>query len=639
MSARVRADPRSFARTSLLACLCLAARSAAAPATPTGTPPSRLHVWTLEHGRVQSDAEAPAGALPVGSLQKPFVVKAWAAAHVGIQPPVVVCTRTSGCWRPGGHGRCDLVRATAQSCNTYFRTLAETLPGATLALALRAEGFEVDGPLSPAAAIGLSNGDAGARIAPGALLLAYARLTSTPWERGEALRPTLLLGLREAARVGTARGLGRRGFWAKTGTVPALDGQPLRTSGWALALDDSGFGLLGLLPRGTGRETAQALAAPLGAARPWSAVLTTSARPASGDDERTPSVRRPVSASLASQPAEAPALVRVRLFDLLAPRALWAINAGAVPATWSGAEGNGGWIGPGARRDLHVGQQLGNALWELRLPAFGLVRRLTASLSVKPGAAGALVPIAELSVAEYVRGVLAGEAPEAGPTQRAELAATVLRFLADGARHADADVCDATHCARFLGRGPRVQWRDARHVRVLPDATLPPAFDGATWTCILERARAPGPRRFSAHCGGQPLSERYVWGYGDSQAPPCPRHAAGSVRVWRRTWPTAVLTRLVGFPVTGAAIDDSDGTWSLVLTGPRAEARWRYDEAHRHLADELGWDAMPSPAARVHRVATGFEAEGVGAGHRVGLCLGLAGVPGTAATGDALATP
>ena len=47
-----------------------------------------------------------------------------------------------------------------------------------------------------------------------------------------------------------------------------------------------------------------------------------------------------------------------------------------------------------------------------------------------------------------------------------------------------------------------------------------------------------------------------------------------------------------------------------------------YDDAHRALAAVLGWGALPSPPDRVTRTATGFRAEGVGAGHRVGLCLG-----------------
>jgi len=72
-----------------------------------------------------------------------------------------------------------------------------------------------------------------------------------------------------------------------------------------------------------------------------------------------------------------------------------------------------------------------------------------------------------------------------------------------------------------------------------------------------------------------------------------------------------------------------DGQWTLKLklaprgaTGASTTITLPYDEAHRRLAERLGWDAMPSPAARVLRTGGGFIAEGVGFGHRAGLCLG-----------------
>jgi hypothetical protein len=66
-----------------------------------------------------------------------------------------------------------------------------------------------------------------------------------------------------------------------------------------------------------------------------------------------------------------------------------------------------------------------------------------------------------------------------------------------------------------------------------------------------------------------------------------------------------------------------DGQWFLrvKLTGRSATADFNYDDAHRRLAARLGWDSMPAPASRVTRTAAGFTAEGVGFGHRVGLCL------------------
>src|SRR5258706_527873 len=195
----------------------LALAALVALALPAGA--GELILWRLENGAVQGPGDDRPR--PVGSLLKPFVAKAWARAHPGETPPVVGCDRTSGCWRPSGHGSVGLVRALAVSCNTYFRKLAAETPPAVLEATLRAEGFVPS-------------------------------------------------GLRDSAAGGTASGLGRGGFWAKTGPVPALDGRPLGTSGWVVAVDDSGWAVLGLLENGPGHQAAEALAEPLGRLRPWS---------------------------------------------------------------------------------------------------------------------------------------------------------------------------------------------------------------------------------------------------------------------------------------------------------------------------------------------------------------------------------
>ena len=83
---------------------------------------------------------------------------------------------------------------------------------------------------------------------------------------------------------------------------------------------------------------------------------------------------------------------------------------------------------------------------------------------------------------------------------------------------------------------------------------------------------------------------------------------------------------IFGSPVSDISVDVVDGQWMLRVRGQtrgsEPEPRFfSYDEAHRRLKGRLGWDAMPSPASRVERTARGFRAEGVGFGHRVGLCL------------------
>jgi hypothetical protein len=557
-------------------------------------------VWRSEQGRVSAPAHAPAGPLPVGSLQKPFVARAWAETHPDRVPPRLACTPASRCWLPSGHGTSDLVRALALSCNAWFVQLARDTPPADLERVLRAEGFELATTPTAEAAIGLPDGPPTA-IAPAALLEAYARLITRPWPAGEDTRRLVLQGLRESARRGTAQGLARRGLLAKTGTVPALDGRPLATSGWVLAFDDAGRGLLALLPHGTGREAARAAAALF--------------------------ARAPTAVS-APHDAATSASVRVRLLELLSPARVELRNLGDAPVRLVQPQAAETWLGPGAQRTLIPGTRLGDGLFELRAPEFGFVRRLRAALAADAAPGRGLRLTAEVALDEYVSGVVAAEAPGAGAALREELAAVVLRFLADGPRHApDADVCDATHCAVFGGRGPRLLWPQPRRARIDPSAPPFEGLDAGAWARARARAREPGPRHFSAHCGGAPLSERYVWGRGESRATSCARHLPGSGPAWRRVWPRQALARAFGSAPLGLRVEDVDGVWHLRVERGAASEILSFDTAHRRLAAVLGWDALPSPASRVVARGAGFEAQGVGSGHRVGLCLGQ-GDPG-----------
>ena len=69
------------------------------------------------------------------------------------------------------------------------------------------------------------------------------------------------------------------------------------------------------------------------------------------------------------------------------------------------------------------------------------------------------------------------------------------------------------------------------------------------------------------------------------------------------------------------AIQHPDGVWTLVIRTVQGIRELRFDEAHRVLARILGWDALPSPADVILPLPSGFQVEGVGKGHRVGLCL------------------
>jgi hypothetical protein len=304
------------------------------------------------------------------------------------------------------------------------------------------------------------------------------------------------------------------------------------------------------------------------------------------------------------------------MFDLLPARRWEARNLGSAPIA-----ADDGFLGPGGAKALHAGDDLGPGLLELRAADSGARRQFYGRLSVRAGRGGSLRLIATLSLRGYVDGVVAAELPSGGASLKEQLGAAIIRFLAQGPRHADADVCDNTHCAWFVGQGPRLDWRDARHATALPGAA-DAGFDGAAWTRILAAARQPGPHQWTAHCGGEPLPPQAVWGNGDTTVTPCPRHGAASSDPWSRTWSAADVEKAFNGGVQSLEIGAERGTWVLRVRTAKGARAYRYDDAHRALARVLGWDALPSPADKVEPTEDGYRATGRGSGHRVGLCLG-----------------
>jgi beta-lactamase class D len=151
------------------------------------------------------------------------------------------------CWLHSGHGRLSFDEALAQSCNLYFRTLAERLTsqemiGTARALGLRGNsGFPgdptaSDGPIDLGRPVLLGEAF---RVSPAqmlrtALVLAsHGRLAHSPFRLfGRRFKP-LYDGLTLCTRTGTGRAAWSRRFVVagKTGTAP-IDGIPNRTVGW-----------------------------------------------------------------------------------------------------------------------------------------------------------------------------------------------------------------------------------------------------------------------------------------------------------------------------------------------------------------------------------------------------------------------
>lgn len=536
-----------------------------------------LHTWRMDQGRLEISEGASDGPLAVGSLQKPFVVRAWAQAHPDAPSPRFRCMGGGACWLKKGHGELGLATAIARSCNAYFRQLAEATPPKAVADSLGRAGF-APAPIHADEAIGLAAPGL-LRIRPSRLLEAYRELLRDPWPLGEPLRREVLAGMREGARSGTAGGLGAWGFWAKTGTVP-LDAQ--HTVGFALALDDGGLAMLARLRPGTGAQAAVALAAPLAAHRPGTPI-----------------------------PAHAGDAVTVRLFDLLPATGFTVRNLGSSPIP----DGHG-FLGPGAARPLRAGDRLGPGPLELRAEARGVRRRLEGRIQVT----GEHL-LATLTRRAYVEGVMAAELPHGDRALRLELGAAVLRFLARGRRHGDADVCDSTHCAWFVGQGPRLDWTNPARAREAVAETESERLADGDWDRLEARAKDPGPAFWTAHCGGNPLSTQRVWGWGEAAIAPCPRHASPSA-IWIRTWNRQELEKAFGAGIASISLVPEPGVWGLSITRNGVRKTYGYDEAHRRIAALKGWDALPSPADRIEMTGEGLRLHGVGQGHRVALCLG-----------------
>jgi cell division protein FtsI/penicillin-binding protein 2 len=193
--------------------------------------------------------------IPPGSLLKPFAALAWLEANA-FEPPTEACDG-EGCWLPSGHGVITLTAALAHSCNRYFSRLSASLSYEQIAgVALR---YGLQPPPGDAPETWWGWGD-GWALRPASLLEAYAELVRRS-SHGNAL---VVEGLRRAAAVGTAAGVGRRlaaPALAKTGTAPCRHVRRSAGDGLAIILypaDNPRYTMLLQACGRTGRETAAA---------------------------------------------------------------------------------------------------------------------------------------------------------------------------------------------------------------------------------------------------------------------------------------------------------------------------------------------------------------------------------------------
>jgi cell division protein FtsI/penicillin-binding protein 2 len=155
--------------------------------------------------------------IPVGSLVKPFTAIAYAQTHA-FRFPEFTCT-PGACWYPHGHGKLDIVHATALSCNAYFINLASDVePGQVITLA---RSFGLSGPGMSTSPDALAGRYGVWQESPEALARAYAELLSRRDQPGVR---EIVRGMAMSAREGTAAGItsqkSKVSALAKTGTAP-----------------------------------------------------------------------------------------------------------------------------------------------------------------------------------------------------------------------------------------------------------------------------------------------------------------------------------------------------------------------------------------------------------------------------------
>jgi len=157
--------------------------------------------------------------IPLGSLVKPFTALAYAGAH-DFRYPVYECRgQASGCWQARPHGKLDIVTAISVSCNSYFRSLAESVTPEQFLPVTRA--FDLESPDANSTGAGLIGIGDWWKISPVPMARAYLELYR---RRNQPGIREILDGMLQSAQHGTGAAVGRAlkhsGAFVKTGTAP-----------------------------------------------------------------------------------------------------------------------------------------------------------------------------------------------------------------------------------------------------------------------------------------------------------------------------------------------------------------------------------------------------------------------------------
>ncbi|MEP7336768.1 MAG: SpoIID/LytB domain-containing protein, partial [Acidobacteriota bacterium] len=234
----------------------------------------------------------------------------------------------------------------------------------------------------------------------------------------------------------------------------------------------------------------------------------------------------------------------------------------------------------------------------------------------------------EMSLEEYVAGVLAGESSIEKEFEALKAQAVISRTFAlkNMRRHAREgyDFCSTTHCQRF----------------VVPNQTLHAAARRAVTATrgeiLRDRSGAPVDAYFSAACGGVTANIESLWGV---EAPEYLRGVRDDFcramphRSWEQTIPAAQLAKAmqsdertdVGPQLKNITVSKRDATgraeW-MTIEGERPVKmlKVRGWDFKLIVGRVLGWQMVKSSRFDVSRAGDGFVFRGGGFGHGLGLC-------------------
>jgi cell division protein FtsI/penicillin-binding protein 2 len=173
--------------------------------------------------------------IPLGSLVKPFTALAYAGAH-DFRYPIYECRgQASGCWQVRPHGKLDIVSAIAVSCNSYFRSLAESVTSEQLLPVTRT--FDLESPEANFTGPSLIGLGERWKISPVRMARAYLELYRRRDQPGVR---EILAGMLQSAQRGTGAAVGRAlkhsEAFVKTGTAPCTHAPRAPGDGFVVAL-------------------------------------------------------------------------------------------------------------------------------------------------------------------------------------------------------------------------------------------------------------------------------------------------------------------------------------------------------------------------------------------------------------------